>query len=74
MTTLEKTQQDLLEIRNKLMRGDIQECCKEIHRSKALLSLYLKGKGKHTDTALSIIQFLRKKINQREIQFTDGRD
>lgn len=60
-TDLDLANETLVELKANITASDRKEC----PRSEAIIIQYLKGEGKDLDTAMELIQFFRKRIEDR---------
>jgi hypothetical protein len=61
---LERTNEALLQMAPKITTTDRQAAM--VNYSEFTIVQYLKGRGKNLDTAIALLQFFRKKIEDRE--------
>lgn len=66
MTILEKAAIEIEKIRPDMAPGDIKNCGEELGITKDNVSLYMRGKGRNPETAVKIVTYLRKVVNERK--------
>ena len=66
MTILEKVNEQLAEIKPKTVYGDLSRCSKIVGITKEVICVYSNGKGRNPNTAIKILNGLKKIVEQRE--------
>ena len=68
MTHTDKINAELQIIKPLLVKGDMTACGKAVGTTSKNVSRYMNGQVRHTDTGISILNFFKKLISEREKQ------